>query len=366
MKSKADALYVHIPFCRNICTYCDFKKFIYNKQRIDDYFESLFLDLSKYKNNKYKTIYIGGGTPSCIDNDLLEKLLILLSNMLDEKYKEFCIECNVEDIDIPFLKLIKKHKINRLSIGIQSFNQKFIDYCGRKHKKESAINNIIVASEFFENISIDLIYAFQSQSFKDIADDIEIATSLPIKHISYYSLLIEENTILWAKKVENVDDCVQEKMYKYIYKKLKEKGFSRYEISNFAKNKKYQSFHNKTYWKNKYYDAVGLAASGYRDNIRYTNNCNIVKYNSMDFTLDNEIKLSKEDIMFEEIMLNLRLDEGLNIKSFNKKFNVDFLQKYGDIVEKNLKNKTLCISKNKIKTTLKGSLLLNTILEDFM
>ena len=128
MKSKANALYVHIPFCRNICSYCDFKKFIYNQKRVNDYFKSLFFELKQYENNKYKSIYIGGGTPSCIDKNNLEKLLMTLSNMLDKNYKEFCIESNVEDLNDEFLSLISSNKINRLSIGVQTFNDKYIIY----------------------------------------------------------------------------------------------------------------------------------------------------------------------------------------------------------------------------------------------
>ena len=366
MKSKAKALYIHIPFCKNICTYCDFKKFIYNQKRIDDYFKSLFFDLEQYKNNKYKSIYIGGGTPSCIDKKNLENLLSFLSSLLDEKYKEFCIECNVEDINQNLLVLLRENKINRISIGVQTFKKKYIDFCGRKHTKKLAIENIILASKYIKNVSIDLIYAFPGQTIQDINYDLQIVKDLPIKHISYYSLLIEENTILWAKKTENVDDIVQEKMYKHIYNKLKKYGFNRYEISNFSKNKKYESYHNKIYWKNKHYDAAGLAASGYYNNIRYVNNTNIVKYINCDFSKSSEMNLSQKDIMFEEIMLGLRMDEGINIKKFNQKYKVDFCSVYKDVLTYNIENEFIIFLDDTIKTTLKGSLVLNSILEMFM
>ena len=366
MKSNPTSLYVHIPFCRNICTYCDFKKFIYNQNRINDYFQSLFFDLSRYENRTYKTIYIGGGTPSCIDKTNLSTLLDKLKNKLDKNYKEFTIECNVEDINDEFLSLIKEKGINRLSIGVQTFNDKFISFCNRKHTKEMAINNIIKASKYINNISIDLIYAFPNQTLKDLKEDIEIATSLPIKHISYYSLLIEENTVLYAKNIKDVDDRLQAKMYKLIYNNLKEKGFNRYEFSNFAKNKKYQSYHNKVYWENKHYDAIGLAGSGYVDNIRYTNNINIIKYNQKDYTLSEKTILSKADIMFDQIMLNLRMDEGLNIVKFNKKYKTDFIITYKKQLEELKKLKLITIKNNVLKTTFKGSLLLNDVLQYFL
>ncbi len=366
MKSKAKALYVHIPFCKNICTYCDFKKFIYNQQRINDYFKSLFFELESLKGNKYKSIYIGGGTPSCIDEYNLTKLLKSLSELLDDKYIEFAIESNVEDLNDKFLTIIKENKVNRLSIGVQTFNDKYIKYCNRRHNKQMAIDNITLASLYIKNISIDMIFAYQGQTVKELTQDIKIATSLPIKHISYYSLLIEPNTVLYAKNVSNVSEDIQAKMYKVIVNSLKKKGFSRYEISNFAKNKKYQSYHNLTYWRNMHYDAIGLASSGYINNLRYTNNDNIIKYINKDYTHIDETLLSKEDIMFDQIMLNLRLDEGLDINKFNKKFKVDFKEKFKKAIKYNLENKLITIKNNVVKTTLKGSLLLNSVLEAFL
>lgn len=366
MKSKAKALYVHIPFCRNICTYCDFKKFIYNQARVDGYFKSLFLELKQYKEKKYKSIYVGGGTPSCIDDKNLNEMLHNLSKLLDKNYKEFCIECNVEDINEKFLQTLTFYGINRVSIGVQSFNDKYINFCGRKHTKEQAITNIKLAGEYINNVSIDLIFAFPFQTIKDIDEEIKILEYLPIKHLSYYSLLIEKNTILHAKKYENVDDGLQAQMYELICNKLKNIGFKRYEISNFAKEKKYESYHNKVYWKNEHYDAAGIAASGYFDNVRYVNNSNIIEYINLNHKKDSEIILSTEDVMFEEIMLALRMDKGLNIDKFNKKFNVDFVSKYKKALNFNLENDLLVYKNNIIKTTFKGSLLLNSVLEKFM
>jgi len=365
MKSSASSLYVHIPFCKSICSYCDFKKFIYNQTRVDNYFESLFFELEKY-NKKYKTIYIGGGTPSAIDSNNLEKLLAILSNKLSDNYQEFAIENNVEDINEDYLKLLAKYKINRLSIGVQTFNPKYISLCNRHHTKDMVIKRINLAKKYFNNVSIDMIFGYPNQTKKELDKDLELATSLPITHISYYSLLIEPNTILNAKGYKDMDDNTQAKLYTYIYKYLAKKGFNRYEISNFAKAKKYQSHHNKVYWHNKHYDAVGLAASGYINNIRFTNNTNIISYNNKDYTLSEKTILSKEDIMFDEIMMNMRLDEGLNITKFDKKFKTNFKEKYKDAIKTNKNLKLITIKNNVMKTNFKGSLLLNSVLEEFL
>lgn len=363
-KYKADSLYIHIPFCKSLCSYCDFAKVIYNQKRVDDYFKLLFFELKSLKINKLSTIYIGGGTPSSIDNNNLNKLLSYLSKHLKKEY-EFSIECNVEDINISFLKLIKKYKVNRLSVGIQTFNDKYIKLCNRHHTKEMAINNVKLASSYIDNISIDMIYAIVNQTLEELKEDVKIATSLPIKHISYYSLLIEDNTLLKRKNYQNMDDNIQASFYEYIYNYLKEKGFKRYEISNFSKPH-YQSKHNKVYWQNKHYYGVGLNASGYLGNVRYTNNDNLNYYSKKDYTKKETITLSKDDIMFEQIMLNLRLDKGLNISYFNKKFNTDFYKKYQPIIKKLSKEGLIISTPKTLKTTFKGSLLLNDVLEEFI
>lgn len=366
MMSKSSALYIHIPFCHNICTYCDFKKFIYNQKMVDEYFESLFLESNKLNNKKYHTIYIGGGTPSSIDRHNLESLLTFCQNHLKNKNFEFTIECNVEDINEDLLILFRKYSINRLSIGVQTFNEKFIKFCNRKHNKKMAIDNINLASKYFKNVSIDLIYAFPTQTINELADDLKIAMTLPIVHISYYSLLIEDNTILKNNGYQNVSDDVQTKMYKRIYKTLKNNGFHRYEISNFAKYKKYESKHNKTYWQNKHYDAIGLGASGYIDNQRYTNTINLTKYLKHDFSNSSTVDLTLDDKLFEEIMLGLRLDEGINIKKLEKKYHFIFKEKYRNALLNGYKYHLINKKNGFIKTTFKGSLLLNSLLVFFL
>lgn len=363
MTSNASSLYVHIPFCRQICSYCDFAKVIYQDVFISDYFQSLFFELESFQSKKYKTIYIGGGTPSCLPLPILENLLIKLTKLLYKNNYEFSIECNVEDITTDLLTLLKKYGVNRISIGVQTFQKKWIQLCGRTHTLNQAIQNIQLASAYFENINIDMIYALPYQTLIDLKNDLSILLSLPIQHISYYSLIIEKNTIFY-RKFEDMDDVLQAKMYRLIYQQLKKSGFYRYEISNFAK-KGFQCKHNLVYWTNQHYDAVGLNASGYQKNMRYTNTRNLTLYNQKNYQKE-WVYLTKEDQIFEEIMLHFRLDKGLSFQNFQKKFQLDFLKTYHDVLIELLEKKLVRCTKTHIQTTWKGSLLLNQILEKFL
>lgn len=361
-KSNPTALYIHIPFCKNICAYCDFAKVIYQTQFVNDYFKSLFFELEHLKTNKYKTIYIGGGTPSCIPLPILETLFSKLQSKLSKNY-EFTFECNVEDIDLSLLTLLKKYGVNRLSVGIQTFQDKWIQLCNRKHTKESAISNILLASQYIYNLNVDMIYALPFQKVEDVQKDLDILMMLPLKHISYYSLIIEKNTVFYHK-YEDLDDAIQAQMYTMIYKTLKKYGFKRYEFSNFAK-KGFESKHNQIYWKNMHYDAIGLQASGYVDSTRYTNTRNLSFYNQKKY--QKEIThLSKEDQMFEEIMLRFRLDKGLSLKTFYDKFKVNFLDEYSNILKELEEKKWIKVSKTHVHTTFQGSLLMNQILQYFL
>ncbi len=360
--SKASSLYVHIPFCRQICAYCDFAKVLYQDFFVSDYFQSLFFELKPYCNKKYKTIYIGGGTPSCLPLPILEKLLAKLAPLLKKNY-EFSIECNIEDIRLDLLLLLKKYKINRLSIGIQTFQKDAIQICQRKHTLQQAIDHIQLAASFFDNINVDMIYALPNQTLNDVKKDLAILLDLPIQHISYYSLIIEKNTRFYYQ-FQELEDYLQATMYRLIYKELRKKGFYRYEISNFAK-KGFQCQHNLVYWTNQHYDAIGLNASGYVQNTRYTNTRNLTLYNQKKYQPQCTL-LNFEDKIFEEIMLHLRLDKGLSLLSFQKKFHLDFLTRYQNEIEELKQKHFIRCTKTRLKTTFLSRLVLNSILEIFL
>lgn len=313
------SVYIHIPFCKNICTYCDFCKMYYNENWIDKYLESLDNEIKEnYKNEKISTLYLGGGTPSCLQVIYLKKLFKIIDKInLDNNY-EFTIECNIEDITEEKLKLFTLNKVNRLSIGIQSFNNKILKYLGRNYNSDIIDKKIKLAKKYFDNINIDLIYAVKNQTIKDLKDDIDRFLKLDISHISCYSLMIENNTILFNNNEKYIDEDLDRNMYDLICGKLKEK-YNHYEISNFAK-KGYESKHNLSYWNNNEYYGFGLSASGYINDIRYTNTKNLSKYilNIYDRNIE---KVSKEDKMKYEIILGFRKLDGIDKKDFYKKYN---------------------------------------------
>ncbi len=327
------SVYVHIPFCKNICSYCDFCKMYYNNKYVDKYLDALKREIKdNYKNEIIDTIYIGGGTPSSLSYDELKKLFKTLKIFNLNKDYEFTFECNYEDINEKLLVLLKNNKVNRLSIGLQTFNNKYESFLNRKINKKEMIEKVNLSKKYFENINVDLMYAFKSQSIEELLNDLNIFLKLDATHISIYSLIIEKNTMLYINNISELDDDIQSIMYYKIVNILKEKGYIHYEISNFSK-KGYLSKHNLTYWNNSNYYGFGLGSSGFIDNVRYSNTKNILDYiNNRNIVLEYQ-NISKDQMVDDEVMLNLRKINGINKKEFYSKykksfydlFNIDFL-----------------------------------------
>ena len=330
--------YIHIPFCMSICSYCDFCKFYYNEKMVDEYLIALEKEIDKYyKGEELTTVYIGGGTPSSLNIEQLTKLLDIL-NKFKTKDLEYTIECNVENIDEDKLKLFKQYGINRISIGIQSFNEHNIKYLNRNHTKEEAISKVNLVKQYFDNINVDLIYALPNQTLKDLEEDIDIFISLDIPHISTYSLIIEPHTMLYNKHEENIDDNLDYEMYKLICNKLK--SYEHYETSNFGKNK---SRHNLTYWNNEEYYGFGMGASGYIESIRYDNTKSFNEYINGKFRKE-EIYQTDDMKIENEFILGLRKIEGININQFYNKYGIDIKNIKG--VNKLLEDGKLILSKD--------------------
>ena len=313
--------YIHIPFCSNICSYCDFCKLYYNGDLVDKYLDELEKEINSiYQGEVLDTIYIGGGTPSSLTTKQLERLFEILNIFNKSKDIEFTIESNFENITKDKLAIYKENRINRLSFGLESINEDNLVFLNRKITKESINKTINTCRDLgFNNINIDLIYALPVEDINILKKDLEYIYSLDIEHISTYSLIIEDHTILKINNTKNISEDLDYEMYKYICKEMKEHNYRHYEISNFSKEG-YYSKHNLCYWNNDYYYGFGLGASSYLNNKRITNTRSINKYLDSNYILEvNE--LTKDDLIEYEIMLNLRKAEGISLEEFKNKYN---------------------------------------------
>lgn len=314
--------YIHIPFCKNICSYCDFCKMFYNEKLVYNYLDSLENEIiSKYRGELLKTLYIGGGTPSCLNLSQLEKLFSITNKFnLDNDY-EFTIELNISDITKEKLLLIKENRVNRLSIGIETINDKFFTLINRYNNKKDIIEKIDLCKKYFTNINIDLMYAFPGEVMKELKNDLDFFRKLDVNHISIYSLILEKNTKLYIDKVEPISDVLESNMYYYIIDCLTNIGYNHYEISNFSKVG-YESLHNLNYWNNEYYYGFGLGASGYIDDLRYSNTRSINNYILGKYLLESDY-IDKKTKMEEELICGLRKTNGISKKRFRDKFECD-------------------------------------------
>lgn len=317
------SIYIHIPFCKSICSYCDFCKIYYNEKIVDNYLDELEKEIKKnYKNEIMKTIYIGGGTPSSLNINQLNRLFSITKLIKLDKEYEFTFEFNPEDLILEKIELMKQNNVNRVSIGVQSFNKKHLSFLNRNHTKKDLKQGIkLLKREGINNINVDLIYGIKNQTIKDLKKDIKEVLKLNITHISTYSLILEPNTMLYINNVKGIDEDLEYEMYQYILKKLKKNNYIHYEVSNFSK-KGYESKHNLAYWDNNEYYGFGLGAHGYINNIRYENTRSINKYLEGKYLL-NKYRLTKKEAIENEIILGLRKRKGINRKEFKNKFNKD-------------------------------------------
>lgn len=314
--------YIHIPFCEKICSYCDFCKMFYNENIVDNYLEQLEKEIrTLYKGEELKTIYIGGGTPSCLSVKQLEKLFEIINLFKKSNNVEFTVECNFSNTTIEKLELFKKYGINRISFGLETTNSKQLKFLERKENSEKTKKIISLCKKLgFDNVNVDLMYALPGETIDDLKCDLDFIKSLDIEHVSCYSLIVEDHTKLGIKNTENIDGELDYQMYLEICKFMSDNGFNHYEISNYSK-KGYESKHNLVYWNNDKYYGFGLGASGYIDNRRTTNTRSISNYLKGKYLLEEEI-LEKDDLIYYEIILNLRKSSGIDLEKLYSLYNV--------------------------------------------
>lgn len=330
------SVYIHIPFCKSICSYCDFCKMFYNENLVDKYLNSLEMEIkNSYKNEKIRTIYIGGGTPSCLTKKQLDKLFEIIKLFDIDKNCEFSFESNISDITESMLKQLIENNVNRISIGIETVNPRFMKLLNRFNYKNMVIEKINLVKKYFDNFNLDLMYAFPNQNINEVLDDLDFIIKLEPKHISIYSLIIEEHTKIYIDGVKSIDEEIESSMYYNIINYLKKFNYNHYEISNFSKDG-YQSKHNLVYWNNLEYYGFGLGASGFVSNIRYTNTRSINKYLDGNYIFEKE-KILKSINMENEMIFGLRKIAGVNKKEFLKKYNINIYDNFDiiDLVDNN-------------------------------
>lgn len=274
-----DGVYIHIPFCMSICNYCDFLSFISKEEERKKYVDYLLKELDLYPEYEYDTVYFGGGTPSILNCEDVERIL---KKLKIKKGAEVTLEVNPKSVDLEKLKELKRVGINRLSIGIQTFDDEMLKTLGRRHNSNEGIETYLQAREArFENISLDLMFSLPNQSFEDVKKDLEKLLELRPEHFSIYSLIWEEGTPFFKKLQEGVyretDNELEAQMFEYIIDRATEAGYIHYEISNFCIPNK-EARHNSKYWENKEYLGIGLGASGYIGKKRYKNQVQFSKY----------------------------------------------------------------------------------------
>ena len=413
MENKELGIYIHIPFCQHKCDYCDFISFSNKQDFIENYVEAVKKEINNYFKDKtlletytVTTIYIGGGTPSYINSKYIcEIMKVLEENLKDNMVKmedmEITIEVNPGTVNKEKLEQYRKAKINRLSIGLQSTNNEMLKQIGRIHTYEQFLETYQMAKEVgFENINVDLMIGLPNQTIEDIKRSLKEIVQLNPTHISVYSLIVEEGTVI-AQKIENhqlqeMDEELERNMYWYVKNTLELNGYTHYEISNFAKEGK-ESKHNMNCWRQKEYIGIGLAAHSYLNYVRYTNTSEMEQYITRMNHLNEkivkdilELSNNKEKTSLEEneknietayeieelqdvedrkkeyMLLGLRTIEGVSISKFKEKYIDNPIFLFRKELEKLVEEKLVVIDGDYIKLTNKGLDLANLVWEEFI
>ena len=374
MQKKPTSAYVHIPFCTQICYYCDFSKVFIKNQPVDSYLEHLLEEFQSYDIQKLRTLYIGGGTPTALSAPQLEVLLKGLTKNLDlSVLEELTIEANPGDLDAEKIAVLKNSAVNRVSLGVQTFDDKMLKKIGRSHLEKDIYENIDrLKLSGFDNISIDLIYALPGQTMEQVKENVAKAIGLDIPHMSLYSLILENHTVFMNRmrrgKLPLPKEELEAEMFEYIIAELERAGFEHYEISNFSKHG-FESRHNLMYWDNAEYYGIGAGASGYVNGVRYKNHGPIRHYLSAveeGNARITEEHLSQKEQMEEEMFLGLRKKSGVSMARFEEKFGRPFEGLYGEIVRDLVQQGLMQIEDDRVRMTKRGLFLGDTVAERFI
>lgn len=320
-----EALYVHIPFCDHICSYCAFNRFLYNRKLSDEFLQRLLSQIEGLEN-KYRTIYVGGGTPSSLHSDQLECLLQALKGKLQKDY-EWTFEANPENLSEEKILLLKKYGVNRMSLGVQTSSDPLLKQIGRAHQFSDAKKAVeLLKKHGMDNFSLDLIYGLPNQSIESFAQSMEDILALEPKHVAIYALTIDDGSEFSRQGVKAAPLDLETAMYRLCIQTMKEAGYEHYEVSNFALPG-YRSQHNQVYWRYENFDALGPGASLKQGNVRKTWTRYLSKYIEQD-AFDEVVELDLKDEIFEFMMMGLRMKEGIEHQRFEDRFNVSMYDVY--------------------------------------
>ena len=378
---KELGIYVHIPFCKQKCKYCDFVSFTNCEEKYENYFESIIKEIENKRldtsNTVVSTIYIGGGTPSIVPPKFIEQIF----NKIKTKFKlsenaEITIEINPGTVNIEKLQYYYNIGINRLSIGLQSADDRLLELIGRIHTYTEFKEAYTLARNIgFQNINVDLMIGLPTQSLEDVKKTLESIIEKNPEHISVYSLIVEEGTKMFDLISNNIlqlpDEKIEREMYWFVKNTLEKNGYFQYEISNFSK-KGYESHHNMNCWKQMEYIGYGVAAHSYFNNKRFSNINNIVEYikNCEADNIEKNIILNEEqdktEQMKEYMLLGLRKIEGVNIEAFKNKFNENSIEIFKGEIDKLINENLIENVDGYIRLTSKGLDLANQVWMEFI
>lgn len=373
-------MYIHIPFCHQICHYCDFNKVFFKNQPVDEYIEAMGQELSIMRQEgisfkDVETVFLGGGTPTSLSEKQLERLLEIIHEYVDVRsLKEFSTEANPDELTFGKLTVLKNGGVNRLSIGVQSFDAELLTKIGRTHSPGDAERVVGEARKAgFDNISIDLIYGLPGQTIAQWQDTLEQATALDLPHYSGYSLIVEPKTVFYnlmnKGKLPLPGEDIETEMFTMLIEHMQSHGRNRYEISNFAIPGQ-ESIHNLIYWENATYAGIGAGAHGYINGTRYSNIGPIAKYIEKTAAGNRPLQqthlVTETEAMEEEMFLGLRKSNGVSRSLFQKKFGKSLENVYGETLQSLIKDGLVMQLDDTVKLTERGVYRGNDVFQQFL
>lgn len=372
--------YIHIPFCEHICHYCDFNKYFIQSQPVDEYLNALEQEMintiAKTGQPDLKTIFIGGGTPTSLSEEQLKKLMDMINRVLkpSSTLSEFAVEANPDDLSAEKLNILKESGVNRLSFGVQTFEDDLLEKIGRVHKQKDVFASFERAREIgFDNISLDLMFGLPGQTLKHVDHSLNTALSLDAEHYSVYSLIVEPKTVfynLMQKGRLHLPPQEQEaEMYEMVMRRMEANGIHQYEISNFAKAG-LESKHNLTYWSNEEYFGFGAGAHGYISGTRTVNVGPVKHYIDLiaekGFPYRDTHEVTTEEQIEEEMFLGLRKTAGVSKKRFAEKYGRSLDELFPNVLKDLTEKGLIHNSESAVCLTHQGKLLGNEVFGAFL